>query len=59
MAKKFLMQRRVTIDGVLPDGIDDNAIGGLLEGSTMAYGCLIKPTKTIYPRGKLVNSLGF
>ena len=35
MAKKFLMQRRVTIDGVLPDGIDDNAIGGLPEVSMM------------------------
>ena len=33
VARKFLMRRRVTIDGVLPDLIDDDAVGGLPEGS--------------------------
>jgi len=56
VARKFLMRRRVRIDGVLPDLIDDDAVGGLPEGGiTMAHGCLIKPTKTIYYRGKLVS----
>ena len=43
VARKFLMRRRVTIDGVLPDLIDDETRAA--GGSTMAHGCLINPIK--------------